>query len=109
VDLKLRLIASRTKDAHRYNVPTADEVATLMVGDGSEGIDTHDVVVAQQAGSFQCSSELHVGYMALYYLLLFPYGEDGWHPNIPFNGVITNVDLDEDHAEGAELQKKITM
>jgi hypothetical protein len=87
-------------------VSTVDEVATLMVGDGSEAIDTRDVVVAQQAGSFQCISELHVAYMALYYPLLFPYGEDGWHPNIPLNGVITNVDLDEDHAEEAELQRK---
>jgi hypothetical protein len=26
MDLKLRLIASRTKDARRYNVPTIDEV-----------------------------------------------------------------------------------
>jgi len=34
MDLKLRLITSRTKDARRYNVPTADEVAALMVGDG---------------------------------------------------------------------------
>jgi hypothetical protein len=32
-DLKLRLIASRTKDARRYNVLTTNEVATLMVGD----------------------------------------------------------------------------
>jgi len=32
MDLKLRFIASRTKDARRYNVPTANEVATLMVG-----------------------------------------------------------------------------
>jgi hypothetical protein len=35
MDLKLRFIASRTKDAHRYNVPMAYEVAALMVGDGS--------------------------------------------------------------------------
>jgi hypothetical protein len=46
MDLKLRLIASRTKDAHRYNVPTTDEVAALMVGDGSEAGDRHDVVLA---------------------------------------------------------------
>ncbi len=37
---------------------------------------------------------------------LFPYGEDGWHPNIPFNGVIADADLDEDHVEEAELQRK---
>jgi hypothetical protein len=106
IDLKLRLIASRTKDARRYNVPTADEVATLMVGDGSEAVDRRDVVLAQQAGPFQCISELHVGYMALHYSLLFPYGEDGWHLNIPLNGVIVDADLDEDHARESELQRK---
>jgi len=47
MDLKLRLIASQTKDACRYNVATADEVAALMVGDGSEAIDRRDVVLAQ--------------------------------------------------------------
>jgi hypothetical protein len=44
--------------------------------------------------------------MALHYMLLFHYGEDGWHPNIPLNGVIADADLDEDHAEKAELQRK---
>ncbi len=106
MDLKLRLIAFRTKDARRYNVPTADEVATLMVGDGFEAIDKHDVVLTQQARPFQCISELHVGYMPLHYPLLFPYGEDGWHPNIPLNGVGLDADLDEDHARESELQRK---
>jgi hypothetical protein len=47
MDMKLRLIASQTKDARRYNVPTADEVAALMVGDGSKAVDRRDVVLAQ--------------------------------------------------------------
>jgi hypothetical protein len=87
-------------------VLTADEVVTLMVGDGYEVVDRRDVVVAQQAGPFQRISELHVGYMALHYPLLFPYGEDGWHPNILLNGVVVDADLDEDHAEESKLQKK---
>jgi len=106
IDLKLRLIASRTKNAHRYNVPTADEVATLMVGNGFEAIDRRDVVLAQRAGPFQRISELHVGYMALHYPLLFPYDEDGWHLNIPLNGVVVDVDLDDNHAEESKLQRK---
>jgi hypothetical protein len=106
MDLKLRLIASRIKDAHQYNVSTTDEVVTLMVGDGSEVVDKRDVVRAQQASLFHRISELHVGYMALHYPLLFPYGEDGWHPNILLNGVVANVDLDEDHVEEYELQRK---
>jgi hypothetical protein len=44
--------------------------------------------------------------MALHYPLLFPYSEDGWHSNIPLNGVIAVADLDEDHVEKAELQRK---
>jgi hypothetical protein len=88
MDLKLRLITSRTKDACRYNVLTADEVATLMVGDGSKVVDRCDVVVAQQTDPFQRIYKLHVGYATLHYLLLFIYGEDGWHLNIPLNGFI---------------------
>ncbi len=106
MDLKLRLIAFRTKDAHRYNVPTTDEVVALMVGDDFEVVDKRDVVIVQQADPCQRISELHVGYMALHYPLLFPYGEDGWHPNISLNGVIADADLDEDHAEKVELQRK---
>ncbi len=44
--------------------------------------------------------------MALHYPLLFPYGEDGWHPHILFNGVVAGADLDEDHAGESELQRK---
>jgi hypothetical protein len=47
--------------------------------------------------------------MVLHYPLLFPYGEDGWHLNIPLNGVIVqgvDADLDEDHAEESEHQRK---
>jgi len=106
MDLKLRFIASRTKDARQYNVLTADEVAALMVRDGSEAVNKHDVVIAQQAGPCQCISEVHVGYMDVHYPLLFPYSEDGWHSNIPLNGVIANADLDEDHAKKVELQGK---
>jgi hypothetical protein len=68
----------------------------------SEAVDRRDVVVAQQAGPFQHISKLHVGYMALHYPLLFPYDEDGWHPNISLNGVIANANLDEDHVKESE-------
>jgi len=44
--------------------------------------------------------------MALHYPLLFPYGEDGWHLNIPLNGVVADADLDENHAKESKLQRK---
>ncbi len=87
-------------------MPTADEVATLMVGNGSEVVNRRDVVIAQRAGPVQRISELHVGYMALHYTLLFPYDEDGWHPHILLNGVVVGADLDEDHAGEFEFRRK---
>jgi hypothetical protein len=90
-------------------VPSADEVIALMVGDGFKVVNRRDIFVVQQADPFQRISELHVGYMALYYMLLFPYGEDGWHSNIPLNDVVVqdaNVDLDEDHVEESKHQRK---
>jgi hypothetical protein len=48
--LKLRFIASRTKDARRYNLPIADEVTP--VGNGFETINRCDVVVTQQLARF---------------------------------------------------------
>ncbi len=87
-------------------MPTADEVVALMVEDGSKAVDRRDIVFVQQAGPFQCISEIHVGYMALHYPLLFLYGEDGWHPNLPLNGVVANADLYEDHAGESKLQIK---
>jgi len=47
--------------------------------------------------------------MALHYSLLFLYSEDGWHLNIPFNGVVVqdvDADLYEDHAKESEHQRK---
>ncbi len=44
-NLKLRLIAFWTKDADRYNVLTTDEVIALMVGNGSEVVDRHDIII----------------------------------------------------------------
>jgi len=90
-------------------VLTTNEVAALMVGDGSKAVDMRDIIVAPQAGLFQRISDLHVGYMALHYLLLFPYGEDGWHLNISLNGVVVqdvDANLDEDHAKEFEHQRK---
>jgi hypothetical protein len=40
----------------------ADEITTLMVGDGSEVVNRRDVVVAQQASLFHRISEIHVGH-----------------------------------------------
>jgi hypothetical protein len=89
VELKLRLIGKRQQDGRTYNLPTASEVAALIVGDITADIESRDIIVKTQSGSLQRISELHPSYLALQYPLLFPYGDDGYRVDIPHRGVNT--------------------
>nr|KAJ0205016.1 hypothetical protein LSAT_V11C500241990 [Lactuca sativa] len=87
VDMKLRLIGRRDQDGRTYNLPTASEVATLIIGDISDSIEKRDIVVQTKNGSLQRISELHPSYLLLQYPLLFPYGDDGYSVDILHRGV----------------------
>jgi len=87
VDLKLRLIANRQKDGRTYNLPTASEVAALIIGDIGDCIEPRDIVVKTKTGKLERINELHTSYLALQYPLLFPYGDDGYTIKIPHRGV----------------------
>ncbi|XP_035835715.1 uncharacterized protein LOC110897674 [Helianthus annuus] len=91
VNLKLRLIGTREKDGRTYNLPTAGEIAALIVGDIENVIDNRDIVVETQTGTLKRISELHPSYLALQYPILFPYGDDGYRIDIPHRGVIDVV------------------
>ena len=84
-DLAVRLRAERNQDLRRYNLPNAnEEVAAIIPGDGSEERSNHrDVVLHLSGGGLKRISHLHPSYSSLHYVLLFPYGEDGWHNDIP--------------------------
>jgi len=80
-DIKLRLIANREKDGRIYNVPTIPEVVALIVGD----VDTHsrrNIIVKTHGGQLPRIDELHSSYLGLQNPLLFPYGEEGYRPDI---------------------------
>nr|KAJ0204134.1 hypothetical protein LSAT_V11C500232920 [Lactuca sativa] len=87
IDLKLRLIGRRQQDGRTYNLPTASEVAALIVSDIGNSIDNRDIIVTTKSGSRQRINELHPAYLALQYPLLFPYGDDGYRVDIPHRGV----------------------
>ena len=85
--LSLRLVTLRNKDSRRYNTPTANEVGAIMVGDGTDMEEkTRAIIVKKKGGPLQRISILHPTYLPMHYVLLFPYGRDGWHPNIPLTG-----------------------
>nr|KAJ0217457.1 hypothetical protein LSAT_V11C300151780 [Lactuca sativa] len=87
VDIKLRLIGRRDQDGRIYNLPSASEVAALIVGDIGDSIDNRDIVVQTSSGSLRHISELHPSYLPLQYPLLFPYGDDGYRVDIPHRGI----------------------
>ncbi|PIA64661.1 hypothetical protein AQUCO_00100252v1 [Aquilegia coerulea] len=78
VDMRIRLIGTRNRDAREYNLPSSNEVAALLIGNNVEKI----------AGGLQRITELHPSYMAMQYPILFPYGEDGFRTKILYNGLV---------------------
>ncbi|XP_057723392.1 uncharacterized protein LOC130939297 [Arachis stenosperma] len=84
-DVKLRLLGKRGKDGRRYNLPSANEVAALIVGDFDIDKTDRDIVVETQNGRLQRINQLNPSYLGLQYPLLFPYGEDGYREGISLN------------------------
>lgn len=66
-------------DPRRYNLPTVEEVAVVIEGDGEVGAKQRDIILRRTGGQLQRISELHSAYLALRYPLLFPYGSQQWH------------------------------
>lgn len=71
------------KDKRRYNLPSADEIAVIIPGDGSEPVAMRDIVLHLREGNgLRQISELHPAYLPLHYVLFFPHGELGWAPDV---------------------------
>ncbi|KAK9073129.1 hypothetical protein SSX86_007452 [Deinandra increscens subsp. villosa] len=87
-DLRVRIIGKRSKDGRTYNLPTASEVAALIIGDFEDNIEPRDIVVKTKSGQLERISELHPSYLALQYPLLFPHGEDCYRVDIPHRDVV---------------------
>jgi hypothetical protein len=78
-DVSIRISATRQPDRRRYNVPTADEVSVILPGDESAPVERRDIILHRRAGPVRQIHEAHPAYAPLHYVLLFPYGTDGWH------------------------------
>ncbi|KAI0758479.1 hypothetical protein BC629DRAFT_1295872, partial [Irpex lacteus] len=69
-------------DARRYNLPTADEVAVIIPGDGEEVTTSRDIILHGRGGALQRISDDNPAYASLHYVLLFPHGDHGWHRDL---------------------------
>ena len=73
---RLRLLSRRATDGRQYNMPTASEVAGLIIGDFSEANYQRDVIVEHRTNGLQRITDLHPSFMSMTYPLIHPYGED---------------------------------
>nr|GEU35617.1 uncharacterized protein [Tanacetum cinerariifolium] len=87
-NVRLRLIGRRQSDGREYNLPTASEVAALIVGDIAQSLDERDIIIETKLGNMQRINVLHPSFLSLQYPLLFPYGEDNYRTDILHRDVI---------------------
>lgn len=82
--------APPTEHSRRFNAPTIDDVAIVIVG---EQFQKRDIVLHRRNDTLLRVPETHRSYDSLRYPLMFPRGEDGYHLNIkminPSNGWFT--------------------
>ncbi|PBL03182.1 hypothetical protein ARMGADRAFT_1094064, partial [Armillaria gallica] len=70
-----------TSDKRTHNLPTADEVAVILP-DCSSLSEYRDIILHRRDGPLKRIHSNHPAYAPLQYVLLFPYGENGWHPEL---------------------------
>ena len=115
-DIPLRIHLTIQQDQRRYNAPIVDyEIAAIIPGDGMDADNSRDIILHRVSGALQRIYETHPAYTPLTYVLLFPYGECGWHHGIPFQDAQAanegeGRDEDDDHEPGvrAVVQRKVT-
>ncbi|EGO04348.1 hypothetical protein SERLA73DRAFT_148897 [Serpula lacrymans var. lacrymans S7.3] len=83
-NITAHIALDQTLDQSCYNLPTADDVAAVIPGDGEHNVDEDCDIVLQlkqfdHGGGLKHISYLYPLYSPLHYVLLFPFGEQGWH------------------------------
>ncbi|XP_013617380.1 PREDICTED: uncharacterized protein LOC106323876 [Brassica oleracea var. oleracea] len=83
-EFAIRLLPDKG-NGKEYDLPSTSEVTGLIVGDITSTVGERDIVVKFQSDTLQQIRDDHPLYMSLQYPLLFPYGEYGFHPEIPLH------------------------
>ena len=87
---QMRLVLEKGADRRRENLPTSDEVAVIIPDEHGDP-SYRDIVLAQRGDladrpRYHRINETHAAYMPLHYVLLFPYGDHGWHYQLRLRG-----------------------
>jgi len=86
-EVTIRLHVNLQQDQKTHNLPTAEEIAVIIPEEGvHHALDNRDMVLWARGGQLERISQNSPSYSTLHYVLLFPKGENGWHPRIPICG-----------------------
>jgi len=86
-EISIRIHVNLQQDQKTHNLPTAEEIAVIILKKGvHHAMDNRDVVLWAREGQLEWISWNSPLYAALHYVLLFPKGENGWYPRIPIYG-----------------------
>ncbi|CAG8727617.1 21811_t:CDS:2, partial [Cetraspora pellucida] len=81
-NLTIYLHYNNAIDRHCYNLPTMDEIAIILSSDGSISEAMCDIVIHLYNNKLKHIQKSYPAYLSLYYVLLFLYGELGWHEGL---------------------------
>jgi Helitron helicase-like domain at N-terminus len=86
--VNMALFRDRRSDARRYNEPTANEVAMVFRSDDGEPPFERDLRIYPRAEpSIMRLNVLSPNLDPMTYAILYPFGQRGWQPNIPYDNV----------------------
>jgi hypothetical protein len=110
-DISIVLKSNYKKDK-RYNLPTSNEIAVLMVNDNDPNkIHHRDIVIQAKDGPLQRINETHRSYDALQYTTIFVNGCSGWAPNLyeiikKVNNKIENNKIEQSNSPSSQQPDK---
>ncbi|CAI0387106.1 unnamed protein product [Linum tenue] len=84
-NLRLRIFGMESRN-RQYDLPTSNDVAALIPGDFIPDQKDRDIIVDHKNDGLKRISSVNPKFEALHFPLLFPYGEDGYHPLISYDG-----------------------
>ncbi|XP_048432531.1 uncharacterized protein LOC103927733 [Pyrus x bretschneideri] len=85
INLKMSLLGRQQNDGKQYDQPTSDEIGGLIVGDIGLSDSNRDIIIDCKSEGLKRVTKLNPKFMALQYPILFPYGEDGYKPDLKWN------------------------
>ena len=78
-EVSLQLTVDRNQGWQRHNLPTSNEVAVIVPGDGIKANCSHDIVLHQKDVFLQQVNEGSAMYKCLQYSLFFIHGENSYN------------------------------